>query len=125
MLHSTDIQWFLNVCTDLSTLFSLRFLGGTSWYLIFRVVIVSFKEVDASLSMKWKPGRIPRRFKSSVKDVKALIISLSLLFLIDVVRMELKSYTYITYMYPPLLPSSKWWGNVRIDLIRSCLLWLC
>ena len=100
MLHSTDIQWFLNVCTDLSTLFSLRFLGGTSWYLIFMVVIVSFKEVDASLSMKWKPGRIPRRFKSSVKDVKALIISLSLLSFISVVRMALHIH-YIDVFVPP------------------------
>ena len=59
-------------------------------------VIVIFKVIDASLSMKWKPGLIPQLLKSSVNDVKALIISLSLLFLIAVVRMVLQSYKYIT-----------------------------
>ena len=66
------------------------------------VVIVSFKAVYASLSMKLKPWLIPHIFKSSVNDVKSLIIYLSLLFFISVVRMALQSYTYITYMY--LLP---------------------
>ena len=66
---------------------------------MFMSVIVSFKSVDASLSMKWKPGLIPRIFKSSVNDVKAIIISLSLLLFISVVRMALHLYTYITYMY--------------------------
>ena len=63
---------------------------------MFMIVIASFKVVDSSLSMIWKHGLIPRPCKSSVNDVKALIISLSLLFLIDVVRMKLQSYTYIT-----------------------------
>ena len=75
-LHSHDIKYFLNVCISLSVFFALWLLGGTSWYLMFMVVIVSFKAVDASLSMKWKPGWIPRSFKSSVKYVKALIIYL-------------------------------------------------
>ena len=57
------------------------------------------KSVDASLSMKWKPGLIPRRFKSSVNDVKDIIIYLSILFFIAVVSMALQYYTYITYMY--------------------------
>ena len=63
------------------------------------VFIVSFKAVDNLLSMKWKPGWIPQTFKSSVKDVKALIISVSLLFFIAVVRMSLESYPYMTYIY--------------------------
>ena len=75
-LHSPAIKWFLKVCITISTLFVLWLLGGTNWYLMFLVVIVRFKAVDASLSMKWKPRRIPQIFKSSVKDVKALIISL-------------------------------------------------
>ena len=60
----------------LSALFDLWLLGGTNCYLIFIVVIFIFKAVDTLLSMKWKPGCVPRLFKSSVKDVKALIISL-------------------------------------------------
>ena len=104
MLHCTAINWFLNVCIALSALFALWLLVGTNWYLMFIVVIFSFKVIDASFSIKWKPGWIPRIFKSSVNDVKALIISLSLLLFIDVVRMALQSYTYITYMYlPPLI----------------------
>ena len=89
------MKWFLNVCIALSALFDLWLIGGTNWYLMFTVVIFSFKAVDASLSMKWKPGLIPQLLNSSVNDAKALIIYLSLILLIDVVRMELKSYTYI------------------------------
>ena len=63
---------------------------------MFMEVIVSFKAVYASLSMKWKPGLIPQIFKSSVNDVKALIIPLSPLLFIAVVSMALQSYTYIT-----------------------------
>ena len=44
-------------------------------------------------------GLILRLFKSSVDSVKARIISLSLLFLIAIINMELQSYTYMTYMY--------------------------
>ena len=65
---------------------------------MFMEVIVIFKFVDASLSMKWNPGSIPRLLKSSVNSVKAFIIYLSLLVFIDLVSMELKSYTYMTYM---------------------------
>ena len=65
------------------------------------VVIVCFKAIDAFLSMKFKPGLIPRFFKSSVNDVNSLIISVSLLLFIDVVRMELHSYTYIYIDVPP------------------------
>ena len=96
------MKWLSNVCIALSVLFDLWLLGGTNWYLILMVEIVSFKAVDDLSSMKWKPGWIPWIFKSSVKYVKALIISLSLLFFISVVRMALQPYTYITYMY--LLP---------------------
>ena len=63
---------------------------------MFMEVIVMFKPVDASFSMKWKPGLIPQLFNYSVNDVKSLIVSLSPLFLISVVRMALLSYTYIT-----------------------------
>ena len=70
---------------------------------MFMVVIVSFEAVDAYLSMKWITGWIPWIFKSSVKDVKYLIIYLSLLLFITVVKMELQSYTYISYMYLLLL----------------------
>ena len=49
--------------------------------------------------MKWKPGLIPRLFKSSVNYMKAPIIYLSLLLFISVIRMALQSYTYMTYMY--------------------------
>ena len=59
-------------------------------------VIVVFKAVDASLSMKCKPGLIRCIFKSSVKSVKACSISLSLIFLIAVVSMVLQSYTHMT-----------------------------
>ena len=54
-----------------------------------------FKDVDASLYMKWNPGLIPRLFKSSVNSVKDCIISLSLLFFTAVVRMSLKPYTFM------------------------------
>ena len=101
-LHSPDIKWFLNVCIAFYSLFSMWLLGETIWYLIFMVIIVSFKAVDAPLSMKWKPGWIPLLFKSLVKDMKNLIISFSLLFFISVVRILLQSYTYITekYLFP-------------------------
>ena len=59
---------------------------------MFMVVIIVFKAVDAVLSMEWKPGWIPGIFKSSVKDVKALITYSSLLLLIAAVRMALQSY---------------------------------
>ena len=95
-LHSTAIKWFLDVFIALSALFAVWLLGGSNWYLMFMVVIVRFKAVDDSLSMKWKPGWIPQIFKYSVKYVKALIVSLSLLFFIAVVRMVLQPYTYIT-----------------------------
>ena len=48
------------------------------------------KVVDASLSMKWNPGLIPRIFKSSVSSTKAFIIYFSLLLLIAVVRISLQ-----------------------------------
>ena len=60
------------------------------------VLIVIFKYVDALLSIKFNPGLIPQILKYSVNYVKACIISLSLLLLIDVVRMESQSYTYMT-----------------------------
>ena len=63
------------------------------------VVIVILKAVDPSLSHIWNPGLIPRLFKSSVNYVKVCIISLSLLFLIDFIRMVLKSYTHMTYIH--------------------------
>ena len=75
-LHSLNMMWFLNVCIYLSELFALLLLGGTNWYLIFMVIIVRFKGVDASLSIKWKPGSISWILKSSVHDLKALIVSL-------------------------------------------------
>ena len=75
-MHSPAIKLFLNVCIALSELFSMWLLGGTNWYLMFIVSIVRFKAVDASLYMKWKPGSIHWLYKSSVKYVKALIISL-------------------------------------------------
>ena len=61
--------------------------------------IVILKALYYSLSMKCKPGLITRIFKSSVNDVKSLIVSFSLLLFVAVVRMELQSYKYITYMY--------------------------
>ena len=54
---------------------------------MFMEVIFIFNAVYASLSMKWKPGLIPCLFKTSVNDVKALIIYLSLLYFISVVMM--------------------------------------
>ena len=78
---------------------------------MFIVIIVRFKAVDDSLSMKWKPGWINRLLKLFVKDAKALIIYLSLLFFIAVVRMELQSYTYIKYMY--ILP--------LLEVVGKCL----
>ena len=60
---------------------------------MFMEVIVIFKYVDASLSIKWKIGLIIRLFNHSVKSVKARIISLSLIFFIAVVRMALQPYT--------------------------------
>ena len=87
------MKWFFNVCIAFSAFFALWLLGGTNWYLMFMVIIVIFKAVDASFSMRWKHGLIPRLFKSSVNDVKAFIVSLSLLFFIAVVRMALQSYT--------------------------------
>ena len=66
------------------------------------VVIVILKGVDAALAIKWDSGFIPRVFKTSINSMKALIISFSLLFFVAVVRVELQSYTYITYIY--LLP---------------------
>ena len=95
MLHSTAIKWFLNVCIALSALFALLFLGGTNCYLMFTVVIFSFNEVYASLSMKCKPGWIPWLFKSSVQGLKALIISLSLMFFIAVVGLKSAAYKYL------------------------------
>ena len=83
-------------------------------------VIVIFKAVNASLSIKWKPWLIYQIFKSSVNDVKSLIISLSILFFITVVRMVLQSYTYMTYIHSP--PCLKRWGKVHIDLSRYFLL---
>ena len=70
--------------------------GETYWYLIFIVFVVGFKAVDALLFMKSKPGFITWIFKSSVNYVKDFIISSSLPLFIDLVRMELNSYTYIT-----------------------------
>ena len=51
------------------------------------VVIEFFKAVDASLSLKWNPRLIKWILKSLVNSAKAHIISLSLLFFIDVVMM--------------------------------------
>ena len=63
------------------------------------VVISIFKAVDDSLSKKWNPGLILWIFKSVVNFVKSRIISLSLIFFVAVVSMELQSYKYMTYMY--------------------------
>ena len=101
-LHSPAIKWFLNVCIDLYALFSLWLLVGTNWYLMFMVFIVIFMSVHASLSMNWEPGLIPRIFKSSVKDVKDLIISVSLIFFIAVVRMTV---IHIHYIYVCVTPA--------------------
>ena len=121
-LHSITVNWFLNIWIALSALFPLWLLGGTNWYLMFMDVIIIFKAVDASLSMKLKPGLIPQILKYSVNDVRALIISLSLILFIYVVRMKLQPYTYIIYMYLP--PCLKWWANVHIDMSISFLIWL-
>ena len=66
---------------------------------MFMEVIVIFKAVDDLLSMKWKPGLITRIYKSSVNDVKSIIISLSLLLFNAVVSIALQSCTYMTQMY--------------------------
>ena len=55
---------------------------------MFMVLIVIFKAVDASLSMKYNPGLILMLFKYLVNSVKDRIISLSLLFFTAVVSME-------------------------------------
>ena len=98
-IHSPAMKWFLDVWISLSALFYLWLLRGTSWYLMFMVGIVIFKVVDDSLFIKCKPGLIVRLLKSSVNVVKALIISLSLLFFIDLLMTALQSYTYIKCMY--------------------------
>ena len=54
-----------------------------------------FTAVDASLSMIWNPGLIPRLFKSVVQSVNKRIISLLLMLFVSVVRMAFQSYTYI------------------------------
>ena len=46
------------------------------------VVMAFLNSGDASLSMMWNPGLIPRLFKSAVNYVKARIIYLSLLLFI-------------------------------------------
>ena len=56
--------------------------------------IVIFKAVDASLSIKWKTGLIPRIFKFSFKPVKDRIISFPLLYFIAVFSIALQSYKY-------------------------------
>ena len=89
------MKWFLNVYMALSILFSMRLLGETNWYLVSIVFIAVFNAVDASFSMRFNPGLITWNFKYIVNYVKACIIYLSLLFLISVVRMALKSYTYM------------------------------
>ena len=84
------------------------------------VVIVIFKAVDASLSMKWKPGLISWIFKSSYNYVKALIIYLSLLFFVYVVRMVLQSYTYIKQMYLfPLLEVVRKFPHIYYYILPS------
>ena len=59
---------------------------------MFMEVIVIFKAVDESLSMKWKPGLIPCLFKSLVNDVKAVILSLLLLLFVALVNITSQSY---------------------------------
>ena len=54
------------------------------------VLIAILKAVDASCPMKLYPGPIPQIFKSVVNFVKTLMISLWIIFFIDVVRMELQ-----------------------------------
>ena len=63
------------------------------------VVIVILKAIDYSLSMTWNYGLIPHLFQSSVNSVKDRIISMSLLFFVAVVRITLKSYSYIMCIY--------------------------
>ena len=70
---------------------------------MFMVVIVIFKDIDASLSIKCKPGLIPQIFESSVDSMKASIISFSPIFFVAVVIMELQSGTYVMYVYLFLL----------------------
>ena len=89
-LHISAIKLFLDVCIDLYAFFALWLIGWTNWYLMFMVVVFRFKAVDASMSMKWKPGWIPQLFKSSVKYLKYLIVSLSLIFIVVVVRTYIK-----------------------------------
>ena len=62
------------------------------------IVIVIFKAVGASLSMKCNPGLILQLFKSVVNSEKYRIISLLLLLFIAVARMTLQQYTYMKYM---------------------------
>ena len=115
-LHSLTMKWFLEVWIALSTLFSMWLLGVTNWYLMLVVVIFIFKALGSSLSMKCRPGLIPRLFKSSVNYVKYRIISLSLLFFVAVFRMVLQSYTYMTYNI--CFSWLVWWVNVRIGLSK-------
>ena len=82
-------------------------------------VIFIFKDIDASISMKLKPGLIQNLLKSSVKSVKARIIYLSLLFFIYVVMMVFTIiHIHDVNLFPPYL---NWWVTVRIDLIRFSL----
>ena len=67
------------------------------------IVMENFKAVDASFSIKFNIGLIPRFFKSSVSYAKARIIYLLLLLFIAVASMALQSYKYITYIFFPLL----------------------
>ena len=98
------MKWFLNVWMDLYALFALWLLGRTNYYLMPMVVISILKAVDASLSVNWNTGLIPRPFNSVVNSVKAHIIYLSLLFFIYVFSMALKPYKYtmIMYLFPLL-----------------------
>ena len=50
----------LKVWIYLSEFLSLWLLGRTEWYLISMVVMDFFNAVDASLSIVWNPGLIPR-----------------------------------------------------------------
>ena len=54
------------------------------------VVISMFNVVDGLLSMKWNPGSIIRLLKSADNIVKSRIISLTIMFFISIVRMELQ-----------------------------------
>ena len=95
-LHSPAIKRFLNVCITIYEFFDMWLLGGTNSYFMSMVAIVRFKAVDALLYMKWKPFWIIWISKSLVKDVKDLIIYLSLLFFIAAFRTVLQPHTYIT-----------------------------